>query len=138
MLHTQPGMRKKQELEQRKRDKESSDAAQKEKLKQQITQVALHKQDEELVKKQHESQDALKTGESLLAEGNAKLTAALNAKDFQMASIAQAIIEAGQKKCKAAREQLEETESKKKDVNRKRKQQIPSASSSKPHSKKHK
>ena len=116
----------------------SSDAAQKEKLKQQIAQkVALQKQDEELVKKQHEAQDVLKTGESLLAEGNAKLTAALNAKDFHMASIAQAIIEAGQKKCKAAREQLEDIESKKKDINRKRKQQIPSASSSEPHSKKH-
>ena len=54
MLHTQPGMRKKQELEQKKRDTESSDAAQKEK--QQITQkVALQKQDEELVKKQHKA-----------------------------------------------------------------------------------
>jgi len=54
---------KKQELEQKKRDKESSDAAQKEKEKQQMrTEDALQKQDEELVKKQHEAQDVLKTG----------------------------------------------------------------------------
>jgi len=49
----------------------------------------------------------LKTGEALLGDVNTKLSAALLAKDFSMASIAQAVIEAGQKKCKAAREQLE-------------------------------
>lgn len=38
------------------------------------------------------------------------------------------VIEAGQKKCKTAREQLESIESKKKSVNRKRKQLVASAS----------
>jgi len=54
----------------------------------------LQEQDEELVKKQHEAQKILKTGEALLADGNAKLNAALLAKDFSMASV----IKAGQKK----------------------------------------
>ena len=70
----------------------------------------------------------MKAGEALLADGNAKLNAALLAKDFQMASIAQAVIEAGQKKCKIAREQSEAIESNKKSVNRKRKQLVASAS----------
>jgi len=80
--------------------------------------VALQEQDEELVKKQHKAQTILKTGEALLADENAKLSAALLAKDFSMASIVQAVIEAGQKKCKTAGEQLEAIESKKKSVNR--------------------
>jgi len=45
--------------------------------------VALQEQDEELVKKQHEAQKILKTGEALLADGNAKLSAALLVKTFQ-------------------------------------------------------
>ena len=45
-----------------------------------------------------------------------------------MASIAQAVTEAGQKKRKTAREQLEVIESNKKSVNRKRKQLVASAS----------
>jgi hypothetical protein len=97
--------------------------------------VALQEQDEELVKNQHDAQNVLKTGEALLADGNSKLTSALKAKDFQMASLAQAVIEAGQKKCKAAREQLEVIESKKKNVNCKRKQIV--ASASEPSNKKH-
>jgi len=56
------------------------------------------------------------------------LSAALLAKDLQMASIAQTVIEAGQKKCETAREQLEAIESNKKSVNRKRKQLVASAS----------
>jgi len=64
----------------------------------------------------------------VLADGNAKLTAAMQAKNFQMASIAQAIIEAGQKNCKAAREQLESIESEKRSINRKRKRLVTSAS----------
>ena len=51
-----------------------------------------------------------------------------------MASIAQAVIDAGQKKCKTAREQLEAIESNKKSVNRKRKQLV--ASASEPHNRK--
>ena len=120
---------KKQELEKKKRAKEAGDATHKEEQRQQTAEkVALQEPDEELVKKQHEAQKILKTGEALLADGNAKLSAALLAKDFQMASIAQAVIEAGQKKCKTAREQLEAIESKKKSVNRKRKQLVASAS----------
>jgi len=48
--------------------------------------------------------------------------------DFQMASIAQAIIEAGQKKWKAARKQLESIESEKKNNNPKQKRLVASAS----------
>jgi len=51
-----------------------------------------------------------------------------------MASIAQAVFKASQKKCKTAREQLEAIESNKKSFNRKRKQLI--ASGSKPRNKK--
>jgi len=91
-----------------KRAKEATDATHKEEQRQHTAEkVALQDQDEELVMKQNETQKILKTGEALLADGNAKLSAALLAKDFSMASIAQAVIEAGQKKCKAAREQLE-------------------------------
>ena len=43
-------------------------------------------------------------------------------------SVVGAVIEAGQKKCKTAREQLEAIESHKKSVNRKRKQLVASAS----------
>jgi len=52
----------------------------------------------------------------------------LLAKDMQMASVAQAVIEAGQKKCKTAKEHFEATESNKKSVNRKQKQLVASAS----------
>jgi len=125
--------RKKQELEEKKRAKETADAAHKEKQRQQTAEkVALQEQDEVLVRKQHEAQNILKTGEALLADGNAKLTDALQAKDFQMASIAQAIIEAAQKKCKAAREQMESIESEKKTINRKRKQLVASARAGEP------
>ena len=55
----------------------------------------------------------------IVADHNAKLCAALLAKDLQMASIAKAVFEASQKKCKTAREQLEAIESNKKSVNRK-------------------
>jgi len=44
--------------------------------------LALPEQDEELVIKQLEAQNILKTGEALLADGNSKLTAALQAKGF--------------------------------------------------------
>jgi len=44
------------------------------------------------------------------------LSAVLLAKDLQMTSITQAVIEAGQKKCKTAREQLEAVQSNKNTV----------------------
>jgi len=78
--------------------KEAADATHKEEQRQQTAEKgALQEQDEEMVKKQHEAQKILKTGEAVLADGIAKLSAALLAKDFSMASIAQAVIEAGQK-----------------------------------------
>jgi len=89
--------RKKPELEKKKHAKEAADSAQKEEQRQQIEEKVALQEHEELVKKQHEAQNILKTSEGLLTDGNAKLTAALQTKDFQMASVAQAIIEAGQK-----------------------------------------
>ena len=129
--------KKKADREAKRRAKDPADDARKDEQARQIAKKrALQEQDEELVKNQHNAQNVLKAGEALLADGNEKLTSALRAKDFQMASVAQAIIEAGQKKCKTAREQLETIESKKKYVNRKRKELVAVASA--PPSKKHK
>jgi len=65
---------KKQELEKKKRAKETADAAHKEERRQQTAEkVALQEQEDELVNKQHEAQNILKTGEALLADENVKI-----------------------------------------------------------------
>ena len=86
--------------------------------------MVLQELEEELVKKQHKVPNILKTGEALLTDGNTKLTSALQAKDFQLAPIAHAVIKAGQKKCKRAARGHWIWE---KNINRKQKQLVASA-----------
>jgi len=77
------GLRKRDERKKQEKKKLAKEAASDKDNREHIAEeVALHEQDEELMKKQHEAQIILKTGEALLTDGNTKLTSALQAMTF--------------------------------------------------------
>ena len=60
-----------------------------------------------LHEKEKEARAALLIGENLIKEGNEKLTKAIQTNDFSRASLAQAMIEAAQRKCSEVRKGME-------------------------------
>ena len=58
----------------------------------------LQSEEKELERKDRAQQDSMEVGDTILKEANAKLQAALKNKNFKELSVAQAMIEAAQKK----------------------------------------
>ena len=58
----------------------------------------LQCEEKDLERQERAQQDSMEVGDTILKEANAKLQAALKNKDFKEVSVAQAMIEAAQKK----------------------------------------
>ena len=83
----------------------------------------LQCEEKELERKERAQQDSMEVGDTILKEANAKLQAALKNKDFNEVSVAQAMIEAAQKKISTANTGMQQASEQQRSVS-KRKQSI--------------
>jgi len=92
----------------------------------------IFQQDKKLLSQETELRADIKVAEGLLQEGNDKLVLAIKAKDMSQISLAQAMIEASQKKSVAANKQMSVVRSKQMKLNGRKRLLL--TSSEKPHS----
>jgi len=92
----------------------------------------IFQQDKKLLAQETELRADIKVAEGLLQEGNDKLVLAIKAKDMSQISLAQAMIEASQKKSVAANKQMSVVRSKQMKLNGRKRLLL--TSSEKPHS----
>ena len=83
----------------------------------------LQCEEKELERRERAQQDSMEVGDTILKEANAKLQAALKNKDFKEVSVAQAMIEAAQKKISTANTGMQQAREQRRSVS-KRKQSI--------------
>ena len=91
-------------------------------------QLAKEKKDpnskeKELERQEAAQQECMEVGDTILKEANAKLRAAVRNKDFKEVSVAQAMIEAAEKKISSANKAMQQTREQQQSVS-KRKQTI--------------
>ncbi|PFX25307.1 hypothetical protein AWC38_SpisGene10081 [Stylophora pistillata] len=100
-------------------------AAQIEAQKQQLAKEKkdLNSKEKELERQEAAQQECMEVGDTILKEANAKLRDAMRNKDFKEVSVAQAMIEAAQKKISSANKAMQQTREQQKSV-LKRKQNI--------------
>ena len=83
----------------------------------------LQCEEKELERRERAQQDSMEVGDTILKEANAKLQAALKNKDFKEVSVAQAMIEAAQKKISTTNTGMQQAREQRRSVS-KRKQSI--------------
>ena len=100
-------------------------AAQMEAQKQQLAKEKkdLNSKEKELERQEAAQQECMEVGDTILKEANAKLRAAVRNKDFKEVSVAQAMIEAAEKKISSANKAMQQTREQQQSVS-KRKQTI--------------
>ena len=100
-------------------------AAQMEAQKQQLAKEKkdLNSKEKELESQEAAQQECMEVGDTILKEANAKLRAAVRKKDFKEVSVAQAMIEAAEKKISSANKAMQQTREQQQSVS-KRKQTI--------------
>ena len=91
----------------------------------------LQSKEKQLERQETAQQDSMEVGDAILKDANEKLQAALKNKDFKEVSVAQAMIEAAQKKIRSAKTRLQQTREQQKSLS-KRKQSIIDGFSSQP------
>ena len=117
--------RKEKEEAQKQLTLQKYDALQMERQKQRFAKEKedLQSKEKQLERQETAQQDYMEVGDAILKDANEKLQAALKNKDSKEVSIAQAMIEAAQKKIRSAKTGLQQTREQQKSVS-KRKQSI--------------
>ena len=103
--------RKKKEEVQKQLTQQREQALQMEAQKQQLVKDKkdLQSKEKELERQETTQQDSMEVGDTILKEANTKLRAAMKNKDFKEVSVAQAMIEAAQKKISSANKGMQQT-----------------------------
>ena len=123
-MHLEKEQKEKQEA-QKQLTLQREQALQMEAQKQQLSEEKkdLQCEEKELERQERAQQDSMEVGDTILKEANAKLKAALKNKDFKEVSVAQAMIEAAQKKISTANTGMQQAREQRRSVS-KRKQSI--------------
>ena len=123
VLHLDKDKKEKEEV-QKQLTLQKERAAQMEAQKQLATEKKdLNSKEKELERQEAAQQECMEVGDTILKEANAKLRAAVRKKDFKEVSVAQATIEAAEKKISSANKAMQQTREQQQSVS-KRKQII--------------
>lgn len=124
VLHLDKDKKEKEEA-QKQLTLQREQAAQMEAQKQQLAKEKkdLNSKEKELERQEAAQQECMEVGDTILKEANAKLRAAVRKKDFKEVSVAQAMIEAAEKKISSANKAMQQTREQQQSVS-KRKQTI--------------